>query len=221
MTEVRRALISVSDRTGIVELARALCDLGVELVATGGTGGMLRQAGLAVRDVADCTGFPEIMDGRLKTLHPRIHGALLGRRGVDDAVMREHGIEPIDLLVVNLYPFARTVADPRCGAAEAIEQIDVGGPAMLRAAAKNHERVAVLVDPADYGPALEALRAHGGFPDALRRRLAAKAFAHTAAYDTAVASWMNQEGSNLTPSPANQEGSDPSLFPDTLRLTFS
>ena len=146
---VRRALLSVSDKTGVLELARALLQQGVELLSTGGTAALLAAQGLPVREVAEHTGFPEIMGGRVKTLHPRIHGGLLGRRGIDEAVMAEHGIAPIDLLVVNLYPFASTIARADCSYDEAIENIDVGGPAMLRGAAKNHEAVTVLVDPAD------------------------------------------------------------------------
>jgi phosphoribosylaminoimidazolecarboxamide formyltransferase/IMP cyclohydrolase len=188
-TPIRRALLSVSDKRGVAEFARALAARGVALLSTGGTAKLLREAGLAVTEVSAYTGFPEIMDGRVKTLHPRVHGALLGRRGVDDTIMREHGIEPIDLLVVNLYPFAATVARPGSSYADAVENIDVGGPAMLRAAAKNHAAVAVLVDPADYAEVLAALD-HGGTDFALRQRLAARAFAHTARYDTMVAAWM-------------------------------
>jgi phosphoribosylaminoimidazolecarboxamide formyltransferase/IMP cyclohydrolase len=190
VTPIRRALLSVSDKTGLVELARALADLGVELVSTGGNARALRDAGLAVREVADVTGFPEMMDGRVKTLHPKIHGGLLGRRGLDDTAMNEHGIPPIDLLVVNLYPFERTVARADCTLDEAIENIDIGGPAMLRAAAKNHEHVAVVVDPADYAGLIDALRADGGTSLAERRRYAAKAFAHTARYDGLIADWL-------------------------------
>ena len=188
---VRRALLSVSDKSGIVELAAALARRNVELLSTGGTARLLGEHGLAVRQVSSYTGFPEIMDGRVKTLHPRIHGGLLGRRGTDEAAMALHGIEPIDLLIVNLYPFAEAVARPDCRYREAIESIDVGGPAMLRAAAKNHEFVAVAVDPADYPLICEALRAHDGATSfALRARLAAKAFAHTARYDTMVAGFL-------------------------------
>ncbi len=185
----RRALLSVSDKTGIVDFARELAAQDFELVSTGGTARALADAGLAVTEVAHETGFPEIMGGRVKTLHPKVHGALLGRAGIDDAVMREHGIRPIDLVVVNLYPFAATVARPDRSYEDGVENIDVGGPAMLRAAAKNHARVAVVVDPADYHAVLDALRG-GAVPDALRRRLAAKAFAHTAQYDAAVAAWL-------------------------------
>jgi len=179
----RRALLSVSDKTGIVDFARELAAQGFELLSTGGTARTLTDAGLAVTEVARETGFPEIMDGRVKTLHPKVHGALLGRAGVDDAVMREHGIRPIDVVAVNLYPF---VGSP------SVENIDVGGPAMLRAAAKNHARVAVVVDPVDYGAVLDALKA-GGVPEELRRRLAVKTFAHTALYDAAVAGWLREQ----------------------------
>jgi phosphoribosylaminoimidazolecarboxamide formyltransferase / IMP cyclohydrolase len=188
---LRRALLSVSDKTGLVDLARALAAGGVELLSTGGTATALRTAGLAVRDVAEVTGFPEMMDGRIKTLHPRIHGGLLAVRDDDAhlAAMQEHGIPPIDLLVVNLYPFEATVA---AGADEAtaIETIDIGGPAMLRAAAKNHASVAVVTDPEDYAPLLASFAATGGTDLALRRRLAADCFARTSAYDAAIAGWM-------------------------------
>ncbi len=187
---VRRALVSVSDKSGVAELARQLASMGVELLSTGGTARLLTEAGLAVREVASYTGFPEIMDGRVKTLHPKIHGGLLGRRGLDDAVMHEHGIEPIDLLVVNLYPFASTIARPGCSDEDAIENIDIGGPAMLRAAAKNHAHVAVLVDPVDYAPVLEEIGRTGGLGFDTRRRLATKAYAHTAGYDAAVAAYL-------------------------------
>ena len=182
---VRRALISVSDKSGVTELARALAARGIEILSTGGTARLLREAGLPVRDVADYTGFPEMMDGRLKTLHPKIHGGLLGRRGIDDAAMAEHQIPPIDLLVVNLYPFASAVAEPHCSYEEGIENIDIGGPAMLRGAAKNHEFVTVVVDPADYPRLLaRADRAPGAHDFRTARALAASAFAHTARYDT-------------------------------------
>ena len=187
---VRRALLSVSDKTGLVELARALAKRNIEILSTGGTAKLLCDNGVTVREVSSYTGFPEIMGGRVKTLHPKIHGGLLGRRGVDEAVMALHEIEPIDLLVVNLYPFAETVARPGCGYPEAIENIDIGGPAMLRAAAKNHEAVAVAVDPADYQTVLDELESHDGTTLATRSRLAAKAFAHTARYDTMVASYL-------------------------------
>jgi phosphoribosylaminoimidazolecarboxamide formyltransferase/IMP cyclohydrolase len=202
---MKRALLSVSDKTGLVEFARGLEGLGLELLSTGGTHKLLKDAGLPAREVSDLTGFPEIMDGRVKTLHPKVHGGILGRRGTDDAVMREHGIEPIDLVVVNLYPFAQTIARAGVSPEEAIENIDIGGPAMVRAAAKNHAHVAVVVDPADYGRVLEAARA-GGLSQALREQLAAKAFAHTAGYDARVAGWLGARGAG------------PGAFPDLLEL---
>ena len=189
MSNIRRALLSVSDKDGLVPFARDLGAAGVELVSTGGTRRALAEAGVAALEVAAKTGFPEIMDGRVKTLHPIIHGGLLGRRGTDDTVMAEHGIEPIDLLVVNLYPFEATVARDGASFEECVENIDIGGPAMIRAAAKNHESVAVVVDPADYDEVLRALRA-GSLDLAFKRRLAAKAFAHTASYDAAIAEWL-------------------------------
>jgi phosphoribosylaminoimidazolecarboxamide formyltransferase / IMP cyclohydrolase len=187
-----RALLSVADKHGLVDFARALAARGFELLSTGGTAQALRNAGIAVREVADYTGFPEIMDGRVKTLHPLVHGGLLGRRGTDDEVMLAHGISPIDLLVVNLYPFAATIARPECTYAEAIENIDVGGPAMLRAAAKNHADVTVVVDPADYATVLAELETSGATSIDTRSRLAAKAFAHTAGYDTCVSDYLQR-----------------------------
>ena len=187
---VRRALLSVSDKSGLDNFALGLRDLGVEVISTGGTCRQLRKAGIDAVEVSDKTGFPEIMDGRVKTLHPTIHGGLLGRRGTDDAVMGEHGIEPIDLLVVNLYPFEATIARPDATFADAVENIDIGGPAMIRAASKNHESVIVVVDPNDYATVLDALR-DGGVSDAMRRGLAAKAYAHTARYDTAISQYLS------------------------------
>ena len=198
---MKRALLSVSDKTGLVDFARGLKGLGVELLSTGGTHRLLKDAGIAAQEVSEVTGFPEIMDGRVKTLHPKIHGGILGRRGADDAVMQQHGIAPIDLVVVNLYPFAQTVARPGCTRDEAIESIDIGGPAMVRAAAKNHAHVAVVVDPADYPRVLEAARA-GAVPAALRSELATKAFAHTAAYDAMVAGYLAGAGTKDVPFPA-------------------
>jgi phosphoribosylaminoimidazolecarboxamide formyltransferase/IMP cyclohydrolase len=190
MFKVRRALVSVSDKRGLIPFVEALAGLGVEILSTGGTCRTLRDAGLDVIEVADRTGFPEIMDGRVKTLHPVIHGGLLGRRGTDDAVMAEHDIEPIDLLAVNLYPFEATIAREDTTLDEAIENIDIGGPAMIRAASKNHDGVAVVVDPADYDSIVDALRNDELDLDA-RRRLAAKAYAHTASYDTAIAKYLS------------------------------
>lgn len=191
MPPVRRALLSVSDKTGIVEFARALKERGIELLSTGGTAKLLVSHGIAVKEVAAHTGFPEIMGGRVKTLHPKIHGGLLGRRGTDEDVMRDHGIEPIDLLAVNLYPFAATVARADCSYDDAVENIDIGGPAMVRAAAKNHASVTVVVDPADYRGLLDDLAAnHGSTHVVMRQKLAAKAFAHTAQYDAMVSAYF-------------------------------
>ncbi|WAP70573.1 bifunctional phosphoribosylaminoimidazolecarboxamide formyltransferase/IMP cyclohydrolase [Jiella pelagia] len=198
---IRRALLSVSDKTGLVEFATGLAALGVELVSTGGTSKALAEAGLAVRDVSDLTGFPEIMDGRVKTLHPGVHGGLLGIRGdaAHRQAMEKHGIAEIDLLVVNLYPFEETRAS---GASREtiVENIDIGGPAMIRAGAKNHGYVAVVVDPADYGEILATLRANDGESDlSLRRQLAGRAFARTAAYDAAVSGWFAEDLGETTP----------------------
>ena len=193
MSKVRRALLSVSDKSGIVELARALAALGVELVSTGGTAKLLRKEGIAASEVSSYTGFPEMLDGRVKTLHPKIHAGLLARR--DDpahvAALQGAGIGTIDLLVVNLYPFQATVADPECRFEDAIENIDIGGPAMLRSAAKNHAGVAVVVDPADYARVLDEIRSGGEVSAATRFELAAKVFAHTAAYDGAIANYLS------------------------------
>lgn len=193
LVPIGRALISVSDKTGVLELARALAGQGVELISTGGTAGLLRNAGLPVRDVAEVTGFPEMMDGRVKTLHPNVHGGLLALRDDDEHLlaMAAHGIEPIDLLIVNLYPFEAMVAK---GAdfATCIENIDIGGPAMIRAAAKNHRFVSVITDAADYGALLDQMRAHDGATTlAFRQKLALAAYARTAAYDAAVSNWMS------------------------------
>ncbi len=204
MKPIRRALISVSDKRGIEDLARALAESGVEILSTGGTARLLAGAGIPVVEIGDYTGFPEMMAGRVKTLHPKVHGGILGRRGIDDAVMAEHGIPPIDLVVVNLYPFQATVARPGCTLEEAIENIDIGGPTMVRAAAKNHAAVAVVVDPDDYPAIVTAVKTKGGLEDAERFRLAVKAFEHTAAYDGAIANYL---GSVLEPD---------SPFPPTL-----
>ena len=193
---MRRALLSVTDKSGIVEFARGLTECGFALLSTGGTHREIAGADVRVQEVADYTGCPELLDGRLKTLHPTVHGGLLGKR--DDerhvAAMTEHGIDPIDLLCVNLYRFRETLRRPGITRAEIVEQIDIGGPAMIRSAAKNHASVAVVVDPADYGEVLRLLRDHGGrLPPEVLRRLAAKAFAHTAAYDAAIAQWFDCE----------------------------
>lgn len=190
MFKVRRALVSVSDKSDLIPFVASLTELDVEIISTGGTANQLRNAGIEAVEVSDKTGFPEIMDGRVKTLHPKIHGGLLGRRGTDEPVMDEHGIKPIDLLVVNLYPFEQTIARDDATIDDAIENIDIGGPAMIRAAAKNHDGVAVVVDPADYDVVLEKLKA-GELDLEKRRRLAAKAYAHTAAYDTAITGYLS------------------------------
>ncbi len=203
MANTIRALISVSDKTGIVEFATALSQLGAEILSTGGTAKALRDAGLDVIDVSSVTEFPEIMNGRVKTLHPRIHGGLLGRGDQDADVMAEHGIKQIDVLAVNLYPFEQTVVRPDCTLEMAIENIDIGGPGMIRAASKNHAHVAVVVDPADYGSVIDQLNRDGEIPLLQRRRLAKKAFGHTACYDAAI--W------NYFQSQDNEEG-----FPERL-----
>ncbi len=201
LVPIGRALISVSDKSGLLDLARALHAQGVELISTGGTSGMLRTAGLPVRDVSDVTGFPEMMDGRVKTLHPAVHGGLLALRDDDEhlVAMAAHGIEPIDLLIVNLYPFEETVAK---GAdhATCIENIDIGGPAMIRAASKNHKFVAVVTDPADYAGLLDQMKAHHGATTlAFRQKLALTAYSRTAAYDTAVSTWLAGEIKETAP----------------------
>lgn len=189
---MKTALVSVSDKSGVVEFARGLAALGFRILSTGGTASLLSRHGVAVTEVADYTGFPEILDGRVKTLNPRIHAGLLARRDLPEhmAALAQHGIDPIDLLVVNLYPFEQTVARGDCTFDQAIENIDIGGPAMLRAAAKNHGSVAVLVDPADYRPVLEELRTHGRVGSATRFELAKKVFAHTARYDGAIGNYL-------------------------------
>jgi phosphoribosylaminoimidazolecarboxamide formyltransferase/IMP cyclohydrolase len=191
-SEPRRALISVADKKGLVPFAEELQALSFELISTGGTARLLREAGLDVINVSDITGFPEIMDGRVKTLHPKVHGGLLSRAGVDDEVTALHDIRPIDLVVVNLYPFASVIAKPDSTYDDAIENIDIGGPAMIRAAAKNHARVSVVVEVADYERILEALR-HGEPSFELRQQLSAKAYAHTAAYDAMIASYLAKQ----------------------------
>jgi len=209
---VRRALLSVSDKTDLIELALALARAQVEILSTGGTAQLLAANGIAVTDVASYTGFPEIMDGRVKTLHPKIHGGLLGRRGIDEAVMAEHDIAPIDLLVVNLYPFGAVSTRADTSYARAIENIDVGGPAMVRAAAKNHDRVAVIVDPHDYRLLVEELaRENGATTLATRTQLAAKAFLHTAQYDAQIAQYLLAP--HREPDPAEE-------FPPLLTLAF-
>ena len=209
--KIERALLSVSDKTGIVDLARALLSHGVEILSTGGTAQLLRLNGIVVTEVGDYTGFPEMMEGRVKTLHPKVHGGILARRDKPDHVraMKEHAIPPIDMVVVNLYPFAQTVAKPGCSMEEAIENIDIGGPAMVRAAAKNHAFVAIVTDPADYAPLLAKMKSSGGklgLDD--RYALAAKAFSHTAEYDGMISSWLT----------ARDPGGAARAFPERLNL---
>jgi phosphoribosylaminoimidazolecarboxamide formyltransferase/IMP cyclohydrolase len=212
MKKAQRALISVSDKSGIVEFAQALAGLGIGILSTGGTAKLLEKEGVAVTEVSAHTGFPEMLDGRVKTLHPKIHGGLLARRDLPAHMnaLHEAGIEPIDLVVVNLYPFQATVADPDCRFDDAIENIDIGGPSMLRAAAKNHAGVAVVVDPADYGRVLDELRESGAVSDATRLDLAKKVFAHTAAYDGAIANYLY----------ALDERGKRSEYPGVLNLQF-
>jgi len=209
----RRALVSVFDKDGIVEFCAGLIGLGFEIVSSGGTARLLAEAGLAVTQVSEYTGFPEMLDGRVKTLHPKIHGGILGVRSDPDHVaqMEHAGILPIDLVAVNLYPFEETAARDGATRDEIVEMIDIGGPAMVRAAAKNHGDVGVVVSPADYAPVLSELRELGALSEATRRRLAAAAFAHTAAYDAAVAGWMAGEAS---PGPAP----DDARYPERLRF---
>jgi len=210
MTKSLRALISVSDKTGVVEFALALSKLGTEILSTNGTAKTLRDAGLSVIDVSEVTGFPEIMDGRVKTLHPLVHGGLLGRGDHDKDVMAKHGITQIDILAVNLYPFEATVARPDCTFDQAIENIDIGGPTMIRSAAKNHAHVAVVVDPEDYAIVTEELTANGGsISSATRQQLAKKAFSHTGCYDAAISAYLRGQDNN---------GEYPEQLPIGLRL---
>ena len=211
MPTISRALISVSDKTGVVEFARDLAEAGVEILSTGGTARLLRDNGISVMEVGDYTGFPEMMDGRVKTLHPKIHGGILGRRGTDDDIMERHGIGRIDLVAVNLYPFQQAVADPDCSLENAIENIDIGGPTMIRAAAKNYRDVAVVVDPQDYGQIIQEIRTHGGeVSGETTFRLAVKTFEHTAQYDGAIANYLGATDSHGTKR----------AFPDTINLQF-
>ena len=203
-----RALVSVSDKSGLIDLCTGLRELGIEIVSSGGTYRALADSQIPAIEVSDYTGFPEMMGGRIKTLHPLVHGGILGRRRLDEPVMNEHGIGPIDLVIVNLYPFEATIARPDCQLHEAIENIDIGGPAMIRSAAKNHESVGVVVDPDDYGSLLEELRLNEGWlGEATRLRLAIKAFRHTAAYDATISGYLSQIGGG-------------EAFPDPLVLRF-
>ena len=213
MTRVRRALLSVHDKTGVVEFARGLAALGAEILSTGGTARLLRESGVPVVDVAEVTGFPEMLDGRVKTLHPGVHGGILARRDVPEhvAALERHGIRPIDLVAVTLYPFEQTVARPGVSLEEAIENIDIGGPSMIRGAAKNHAHVAVITDPGQYGPVLGELRSDGALSDATRFRLALEAFRRTAQYDAAIAAYLRAPGATGRPAAAAAPG-----FPERL-----
>jgi phosphoribosylaminoimidazolecarboxamide formyltransferase/IMP cyclohydrolase len=204
MTRVRRALLSVHDKTGVVEFARGLAALGAEILSTGGTARLLRESGVPVVDVAEVTRFPEMLDGRVKTLHPGVHGGILARRDVPEhvAALEQHGIRPIDLVAVTLYPFEQTVARPGVSLEEAIENIDIGGPSMIRGAAKNHAHVAVITDPGQYGPVLGELRSDGALSDATRFRLAFEAFRRTAQYDAAIAADLRAPGATGRPAAA-------------------
>ncbi len=201
MSTIQRALLSVSDKSGIVLFAKSLNERGVEIISTGGTAKLLADNGISVTEVSDYTGFPEMMGGRVKTLHPKVHGGLLGRRGIDETVMADNDIKPIDLVVVNLYPFEQTIAKPDCDLATAIENIDIGGPAMLRSAAKNHADVTVVVDAEDYTSILEEMANNSGVvTEATRFALASKAFAHTARYDSLIANYLGSIGNTFPPS---------------------
>ncbi|EGQ8311942.1 bifunctional phosphoribosylaminoimidazolecarboxamide formyltransferase/IMP cyclohydrolase [Vibrio parahaemolyticus] len=215
---IRRALISVSDKTGIVEFAQALAERGVDILSTGGTARLLAEQGIAVTEVSDYTGFPEMMDGRVKTLHPKVHGGVLGRRGQDDEVMAKHGINPIDMVVVNLYPFAETVAKDGCTLADAVENIDIGGPTMVRSAAKNHKDVTIVVNASDYDRVIAEMDANDkSLTLETRFDLAIAAFEHTAAYDGMIANYF---GTMVPSYGENKEGDEESKFPRTFNQQF-
>ncbi|HAS6087250.1 TPA: bifunctional phosphoribosylaminoimidazolecarboxamide formyltransferase/IMP cyclohydrolase [Vibrio vulnificus] len=215
---IRRALISVSDKTGIVEFAQALAERGVDILSTGGTARLLAEQGIAVTEVSDYTGFPEMMDGRVKTLHPKVHGGVLGRRGQDDEVMAKYGINPIDMVVVNLYPFAETVAKEGCTLADAVENIDIGGPTMVRSAAKNHKDVTIVVNASDYHRVITEMDANDtSLTLETRFDLAIAAFEHTAAYDGMIANYF---GTMVPSYGENKEGDEESKFPRTFNQQF-
>ncbi len=195
MAQIKRALISVTDKGGVLEFARELSSLGVHILSTGGTARILREGGVKVTDVSEYTGFPEMLDGRVKTLHPKIHGGLLGLRSNPGHVrtMKEHGIENIDLVVINLYPFKQAISKPGCTLEEAIENIDIGGPAMLRSAAKNNESVTVIIDPADYGRVLDEMRRTGGVSRETNFLLAVKVYEATSSYDAMIADYLKNQ----------------------------
>ncbi len=208
--KISRALISVSDKTGIIEFCQQLSELNVEIISTGGTAKLLQDNNIPVVEISNYTGFPEMMDGRVKTLHPKVHGGILGRRDIDQAVMQDNDIKPIDLVVVNLYPFQQTVANPDCDLATAIENIDIGGPTMIRAAAKNHKDVTIIVDPTDYQQTIDSIQATGGMDDASRFNFAVKTFEHTAQYDGAIANYLG----------SIQDSGDKADFSRTINLQF-
>src|SRR5216110_1786175 len=212
MAKIQRALLSVYDKTGLIPFAQTLVAATVELISTGGTARALREAGLPVIELGDYTGFPEMLDGRVKTLHPMVHGGLLFLRGkpAHEAAVKKHGIRPIDLVVVNLYPFEQTVARPKVTLEEAIENIDIGGPSMLRSAAKNHQSVTVVMDPEDYAEVGEQIKSSGNTSLEMRRKLAARVFARTAAYDAAIAAHLQK---------AFDAGSTAASLPSALALS--
>jgi phosphoribosylaminoimidazolecarboxamide formyltransferase/IMP cyclohydrolase len=224
MAKIERALLSVYDKSGLIPFARALVESGVELVSTGGTAKAIRENGLPVIELSAHTGFPEMLDGRVKTLHPKVHGGLLYIRGNEEheAAVRKHGIKPIDLVVVNLYPFEKTVANPGVSLEDAIENIDIGGPSMLRSAAKNHESVTVIMDPNDYAEVAQQVKTNGNTTRDLRRRLAARVFARTSAYDATIAAHLVKTFFPAAPSlettSTPQKTEEPPLFPNDLRL---
>jgi len=208
--KITRALISVSDKTGIIEFCQQLNELNIEIISTGGTAKLLQENNLPVIEMSDYTGFPEMMDGRVKTLHPKVHGGILARRDIDQHTMKENDIQPIDLVVVNLYPFQQTVANPDCHLATAIENIDIGGPTMIRAAAKNHKDVTIIVDPNDYQQIITSIKSTGGVDDASRFKLAVKTFEHTAQYDGAIANYLGRI----------QDNGEKADFSRTINLQF-
>jgi len=201
MKKAERAIISLTDKSGIEGFAKELEALGIEILSTGGTAKKMRESGIAVKDVADFTGFPEMLDGRVKTLHPKVHGGILAQKTNPDHVeqMKQHGLEAIDIVAVNLYAFEKTVADPSCTVANAIENVDIGGPTMLRSSAKNFQDVTVIIDPADYPIVLAELKEHGNTTLKPRFRLAVKVFELTSTYDTAIAAWLNKVDVNSDP----------------------
>ena len=208
--KITRALVSVSDKSGIIEFCQQLSNLNVEIISTGGTAKLLQENNIPVVEISDYTGFPEMMDGRVKTLHPKVHGGILGRRDIDQNIMQDNDIKPIDLVVVNLYPFQQTVANPDCDLATAIENIDIGGPTMIRAAAKNHKDVTIIVDPSDYQQTIDSIKATGGMNDLSRFNFAVKTFEHTAQYDGAIANYLG----------AIQESGEKADFSRTINLQF-